>query len=282
MPFKQLLQVLEERENQDLLQQEGRLDDEGGGNRRGKNGRRSGGRAHGHGAKGRRLLSRVTAHRRARKTLSALTELSECIKEVFVSAANEGRPVEEALILLGASHLSPREIYSVSFPSCPPAAADDISPPRLSGSPVTSNQGVEGEVKSPSQGDACARKLVRAIIGGTAGINLGELPPSRVHIYLRLPPPQPCGDDSDASVSPRQPVVLSPHLRPQPGFRLRGSRLRPPPCIFISATNDSSSREGSGGGAGGCRVGMEGGGLGIWHQVVSSRLVGLKGCNGLA
>lgn len=48
------------------------------------------------------------AHRRARKLVGVLEEITSAVEEAFADAASKGRPVLEALILLGASHLSPR------------------------------------------------------------------------------------------------------------------------------------------------------------------------------
>lgn len=49
-----------------------------------------------------------TAHRRARKCVGVLEEAALALEEAFADAAAKGRPVLEALVLLGASHLSPR------------------------------------------------------------------------------------------------------------------------------------------------------------------------------
>lgn len=48
------------------------------------------------------------AHRRARKCVGALEEAALALEEAFADAAGKRRPVLEAVVLLGASHLSPK------------------------------------------------------------------------------------------------------------------------------------------------------------------------------
>ncbi|CAM9411505.1 unnamed protein product [Choristocarpus tenellus] len=177
MPFKQLAQVLEDREHQDQLREEG-LEYAGGnhsGNRQNNRTEQARGCRR---TRGKRLLSSVAAHRRARKALCTISEASICLEHAFQVSLEVGRPVEQALILLGTSYLSPKEIYSISFPSATsdissasavrPAASVSGSPDTLehvSRSPTPGNAGVGKELGGRPRtklvkGDPYVRKLV--------------------------------------------------------------------------------------------------------------------------
>ncbi|CAM9236608.1 unnamed protein product, partial [Laminaria digitata] len=226
-------------------------------------------------AKGGRSLARATAHRRARKTLSALEETTANIDQAFADAASKETPVLEALVLLGASHLSPREIYSVTFPEYSAGACGN-----LAGVGVGRNDGGNGGgARRKISADACSRKLVRCLVGGMSGVTFRGLGSCRVHIFLRLgdAPARdlhavravpaasavPVGaEDTTRSGSrmrgnnPTHASAGFPHgggsqapphtptfirLTPRPGFKIRVSRSRPAPKVSIMLSTVTAS-----------------------------------------
>ncbi|CAM9904796.1 unnamed protein product, partial [Scytosiphon promiscuus] len=212
----------------------------------------AGGRKPGRRAKSKRPLAKAPAHRRARKLVAVLEEITLAVEEAFADASRNGRPVLEALILLGASHLSPREVYTVMF-----------AEPSSDGSSGNGG-GVQGR---SGLAEAYARKLVRSMVGAMSSVNLRGLGPSRVHLFLRIadtPAPEAPNLATPAAITPHVRVSVLPtipadpsptsdmrfqeklhaapatsarsgaavaHLSPLPGFKIRVSRSRPAPKV---------------------------------------------------
>ncbi|CAM9228263.1 unnamed protein product, partial [Pylaiella littoralis] len=143
-----------------------------------------------------RPLARTPAHRRARKGLGALDETTRAMEEAFADAAGRGRPVLEALILFGASHLSPsREIYSVTFtqpfPDEGSSKSEDVLQGGEQGGDANTTRsdggGGTGSVQGKSSlADAYSRKLVRTVVGEMSSVDFRGLGSCRVHIFLRV------------------------------------------------------------------------------------------------
>ncbi|CAM9617016.1 unnamed protein product, partial [Ectocarpus fasciculatus] len=282
MPFQQLGQVLDEREERDEVNRQqksaaaaaaaaaaalaareetGIPREEGdalGGGRRptGTVGRRRSKKA-----KSGRPLAKAPPHRRARKFLRALAETTVAVEEAFKDAARKGRPVLEALVLLGASHLSPREIYSVTFTRAPPDKGSE------SMDTATRNAASGGDVRGKSSlADAYSRTLVRSMVGKMSSVPLRGLGSCRVHLFLRIAegPVQdlytavPVANEamvaasspltaetmastastrssvnrggSNSTGSPSANSIVQ-RLTPRPGFKIRISRSRPAPKV---------------------------------------------------
>eukprot|EP00752_Nemacystus_decipiens_P004631 g4226.t1 len=296
MPYHQLLKVLDEREEHDSIAQqkaaaaaaaasttpaaaarisgdvgavnEGAEVGGGGGGRGGRGGPRgaatAGGRSRGTRAKSRRPLAKASAHRRARKCVGVLEETALVLEEAFADATGKGRPVLEALVLFGASHLSPREIYSVTF-----------AEPSPNGSPTgEGNRGRGGVQGKSSLAEAYSRKLVRSVVGEMSSVAFRGLGSCRVHLLLRVADAPvfanpnanaatgsssssnngrgsgtktPNDDGTNAARLPHPTLALScappstplaattalQHLVPRPGFKIRVSRSRPAPKVSV-------------------------------------------------
>eukprot|EP00904_Undaria_pinnatifida_P000272 jgi/Undpi1/10245/HiC_scaffold_28.g12698.m1 len=276
MPYRQLLKTLEEREERDRVAAEeaaaARVSQEAGAGEGEAGSRLRSAAFSKKRVKGGRSLARAPAHRRARKALTALEETTASIEQAFADAARKNRPVLEALILLGASHLSPREIYSVIFPGASAGVCGDLAGVCAGRSDGGSGRGARGKISV----DACSRKLVRCLVGGMSGVTFRGLGSCRVHIFLRI---------ADAPV--RDLHVL--HAIPAASANLastevRVSRSRPAPKVSIVLSNVPASNSQvqacpNRGGAGGSVLGesprqgqpkVEGGGDGCRTVEVSS------------
>ncbi|CBJ29078.1 hypothetical protein Esi_0134_0007 [Ectocarpus siliculosus] len=198
MPFQQLVKVLDEREERDevdrqqksaaaaaaaaaLAAREGRGRTREGGDALGSGLTETVGRRRSKKAKSGRPLAKAPPHRRARKSLRALAETTLAVEEAFADAARKGRPVLEALVLLGASHLSPRKIYSVTFTG---SSLDESSESKDT---ATRNTASGGDVRGKSNlADAYSRTLVRSMVGKMSSMPLRGLGSCRVHLFLRI------------------------------------------------------------------------------------------------
>ncbi|CAM9143651.1 unnamed protein product [Ectocarpus sp. 13 AM-2016] len=282
MPFQQLVKVLDEREGRDevnrqqkstaaaaaaaaaaLAAREVRGRTREGGDALGSGLTGTVGRRRSKKAKSGRPLAKAPPHRRARKSLRALAETTLAVEEAFADAARKGRPVLEALVLLGASHLSPREIYSVTFTRSSPDDGSEIK------GTARRNSASGGHVRGKSSlADAYSRTLVRSMVGKMSSMPLPGLGSCRVHLFLRIAegPVQDIrtavqvanetmveasstltsktmastastrssvnsGGSSSTGPPPGNSIVQ--RLTPRPGFKIRISRTRPAPKVSV-------------------------------------------------
>ncbi|CAN0324681.1 unnamed protein product, partial [Ectocarpus sp. 12 AP-2014] len=279
MPFQQLVKVLDEREERDEVDRQQKSTAAAAAAaaaalaaREGRGRTREGGDALGSGltgtvgrrsmkAKSGRPLAKAPPHRRARKSLRALAETTLAVEEAFADAARKGRPVLEALVLLGASHLSPREIYSVTFGGSSPEEGSE------SKDNARRNTASGGDVRGKSSlADAYSRTLVRSMVGKMSSMPLRGLGSCRVHLFLRIAegPVQdlrtavPVANETmveasstltsktmastastrrsvnsggSSSTGPPSGNSIVQCLTPRPGFKIRTSRSRPAPKV---------------------------------------------------
>ncbi|CAM9135559.1 unnamed protein product, partial [Ectocarpus sp. 12 AP-2014] len=279
MPFQQLVKVLDEREERDEVNRQQKSTAAAAAAaaalaaREGRSGTREGGDALGSGltgtvgrswskkARSGRPLAKAPPHRRARKSWRALAETTLAVEEAFADAARKGRPVLEALVLLGASHLSPREIYSVTFTGSSPDEGSE------SKDTARRNTASGGDVRGKSSlADAYSRTLVRSMVGKMSSMPLQRLGSCRVHLFLRIaegPVQDLCTaapvanetmvEDSStltsktmastastrssvnsggrSSTGPPSGNSIVQRLTPRPGFKIRISRSRPAPKV---------------------------------------------------